>query len=99
MKKRFGLVAAGLLALTMAGCSTQIEKGTSLLKEEKYEEAAEVFEKASGKSSMEREAYRGLGISYFELGSMTKLRQPLRRLWKKESRRRRSYITSLVSLI
>ena len=67
MKKRFGLVAAGLLALTMAGCSTQIEKGTSLLKEEKYEEAAEVFEKASGKSSMEREAYRGLGISYFEL--------------------------------
>ena len=35
MKKRFGLVAAGLLALTMAGCSTQIEKGTSLLKEEK----------------------------------------------------------------
>ena len=51
----------------MAGCSTQIEKGTSLLKGEKYEEAAEVFEKASGKSSMEREAYRGLGISYFEL--------------------------------
>ena len=72
MKKRFGLVAAGLLALTMAGCSTQIEKGTSLLKEEKYEEAAEVFEKASGKSSMEREAYRGLGISYFELGQYDK---------------------------
>ena len=66
MKKRFGLVAAGLLALTMAGCSTQIEKGTSLLKGEKYEEAAEVFEKASGKSSMEREAYRGLGISYLD---------------------------------
>ena len=62
MKKRFGLVAAGLLALTMAGCSTQIEKGTSLLKEEK----------ASGKSSMEREAYRGLGISYFELGQYDK---------------------------
>ena len=72
MKKRFGLVAAGLLALTMAGCSTQIEKGTSLLKEEKYEEAAEVFEKASGKSSMEREAYRWLGISYFELGQYDK---------------------------
>lgn len=54
MKKRFGLVAAGLLALTMAGCSTQIEKGTSLLKEEKYEEAAEVFESV-------REIFHGEG--------------------------------------
>lgn len=68
MKKRFGMVAAAaLLAVMLAGCGTKIEKGTSLLKEEKYDQAAEVFEKASKDADMEKEALRGLGISYYEL--------------------------------
>ena len=80
MKKRFGLVAAGLLALTMAGCSTQIEKGTSLLKEEKYEEAAEVYDKAASafETALEKgvkktpELYNLLGISYMKIGQYDK---------------------------
>ncbi|HIV95944.1 MAG TPA: tetratricopeptide repeat protein, partial [Candidatus Sellimonas avistercoris] len=68
MKKRIGMImAACLLFFTMTGCATQIDKGKSLLEEGKYEEASEAFEKASKDSDMEQEAYRGLGISYYEL--------------------------------
>ncbi|MFQ7311301.1 MAG: tetratricopeptide repeat protein [Sellimonas sp.] len=68
MKRKVSLAAVLLLSgAILTGCATQIEKGTSLLEEKKYEEAAEAFEKASKKSSMEKEAYRGLGISYYEL--------------------------------
>lgn len=68
MKKRIGMImAACLLSFTMTGCATQIDKGKSLLEEGKYEQAAETFEKASKDSDMEKEAYRGLGISYYEL--------------------------------
>lgn len=61
------IVAAGVLSLMMSGCATQIDKGTTLLEEGKYEEAADMFKKASENSSMEKEAYRGLGISYYEM--------------------------------
>lgn len=68
MKKRIGvLMAVCLLSFTMTGCATQIDKGKSLLEEGNYEEASEVFEKATKDSDMEKEAYRGLGISYYEL--------------------------------
>lgn len=68
MKKRIGvLMAACLLSFTMTGCATQIDKGKSLLEEGNYEEASEAFEKATKDSDMEKEAYRGLGISYYEL--------------------------------
>lgn len=73
MKIKTGLiVSAGLLSLLMTGCATQIDKGTALLEEGKYEEAVDIFEKASEKDSMEKEAYRGLGISYYELGQYEK---------------------------
>ena len=67
MKKRIGMImAACLLFFTMTGCATQIDKGKSLLEDGNYEQAAEAFEKASKDSDMEKEAYRGLGISYYE---------------------------------
>lgn len=78
MKKRLGLfLAAGMFVLSLTGCSTQIDKGKSLLEDKKYEEAVEVFQKASKSSSMEKEAYRGLGISYFELKQYKKAAEAL----------------------
>lgn len=68
MKKKLGLLlAAGMLTVSLAGCATQIDKGKSLLEDKKYEEAVKDFQKATETPSMEKEAYRGLGISYFEL--------------------------------
>lgn len=66
------IVTAGVLSMMMTGCTTKIDKGTEFLEEGKYEEAVEMFEKASQKDSMEKEAYRGLGISYYELGQYEK---------------------------
>ena len=92
MKRKGTLAAMFLLSgVILTGCATQIEKGTSLLEEKKYEEAAEAFEKASKKSSMEKEAYRGLGISYYELKQFDRAKKRLRRLWKKEPRRLLSF--------
>lgn len=68
------LLAAGLM---LTGCSTQIDKGTKLLEEKKYEEARKIFQKAVKKESMEKEAYRGLGISYFELKQYDKAKEAL----------------------
>ena len=89
----------GFWRLPWQGVPHRLRKGTSLLKEEKYEEAAEVFEKASGKSSMEREAYRGLGISYFELGQYDKAASAFETALEKGVKKTPEYITSLVSLI
>ena len=68
MRKYTGLIVVlALSGILLTGCATQLEKGTDLLAEEKYEQAAKVFEKATKKESRQAEAYRGLGISYFEL--------------------------------
>lgn len=84
MKKRVSITAMVLLSgLLLSGCATQIEKGTTLLEEKKYEAAAEVFQKASEKSSMEKEAYRGLGISYYELKEYAKAKKALETALKK----------------
>lgn len=66
------IITACIFTLMMSGCTTKIDKGTALLEEGKYEEAVKIFEKASEKDSMEKEAYRGLGISYYELGQYKK---------------------------
>lgn len=58
------LLAAACIGLT--GCADAVKDGTELLKEEKYTEAAENFQKAIDKEKNLGEAYRGLGICYWE---------------------------------
>lgn len=64
MKKVFGLL---VLLLLFTGCAGNIKDGVALLEEGKYEEAAEAFQKDVEKERNLDEAYRGLGIAYFEL--------------------------------
>lgn len=64
MKKIAGLF---ILVLLLTGCAGNINDGVALLEEGKYEQAMEAFEKDVEKRRNLDEAYRGLGIAYFEL--------------------------------
>lgn len=57
-----------ILSVFLIGCASYAEKGTDLLEEEKYEEAAEKFQKGIEKNKDLAENYRGLGLAYWELG-------------------------------
>ncbi len=64
MKKIAGLF---IILLLLTGCTGNIKEGVALLKEGQYEKAVEAFEKDVKKERNLDEAYRGLGIAYFEL--------------------------------
>lgn len=64
MKRIVGLFVALLL---LTGCGRNIKDGVSMLEEGKYDAAVEAFEKDVKKERNLDEAYRGLGIAYFEL--------------------------------
>lgn len=65
MKKIVLVVLVLLIVLT--GCVGNIKDGIALLEEAKYEEAIEAFQKDIEKERNLGDAYRGLGIAYFEL--------------------------------
>ena len=60
------LVLLGAAVLLMSGCAKPVEEGTELLKENKFAEAQEKFQDAVDKGKHTGEAYRGLGICYWE---------------------------------
>lgn len=84
MKKR---VLAGMLVIVLlcgagfAGIQkffkNPLEDGLQYLKEENYTEAIASFEKAIEKEKEPGEAYRGIGIAYWELGNYDKAEEAL----------------------
>lgn len=64
--KQLLAVLLACVCVTFTGCADAVGDGTELLKEEKYTEAAESFQKAIDKEKDLGEAYRGLGICYWE---------------------------------
>lgn len=50
----------------LTGCAKYVEDGTAFLQEGKYDEAIAEFEKAVEDETDLGEAYRGIGIAYFE---------------------------------
>lgn len=62
------IFAALLLAVCigLTGCTDAVEEGAGLLEEGKYTEAAENFQKSVEEGKNLGEAYRGLGICYWE---------------------------------
>ncbi len=67
---KLSLVAIGIfIAILFVGCANHIKTGVSYLEAEKYEAAADVFEKEIEQKKYLDEAYRGLGIAQFELGN------------------------------
>jgi len=55
-----------VLVLSLTGCSNAVEEGTKLLEEGDYKAAQEEFQKSVDQEKDLGEAYRGLGICYFE---------------------------------
>ena len=71
MKKRW-LGVLILCCLFFAGCANAVKEGTAYLEEGKIEEAREKFETSIEKEKDLDEAYRGLGICYWEKSDYTK---------------------------
>ena len=72
MKKRW-LGVLILCCLFFAGCANAVKEGTAYLEEGKIEEAREKFETSIEKEKDLDEAYRGLGICYWEKSDYTTL--------------------------
>ena len=78
-KKKVAALALGAV-FVLSGCqASQIDKGVEYLNEENYEKAAESFSEAvqNGKSEELGQAYKGLGMAYWEMGEYTKARESL----------------------
>ena len=71
MKKRW-LGVLILCCLFFAGCANAVKEGTAYLEEGKIEEARGKFETSIEKEKDLDEAYRGLGICYWEKSDYTK---------------------------
>ena len=71
------LIGTLLSLCLLCGCANKVEEGADLLEKKDFEGAVKVFEQvlSDGKSSsvQEAEAYRGLGMAYFELGQYDKV--------------------------
>ena len=68
-KKVLGMV---ILLGMLTGCAGNIKEGVLLLEDAKYEDAIAIFEQDIEKERNLDEAYRGIGIAYFELGEYEK---------------------------
>ncbi|MBU3875131.1 tetratricopeptide repeat protein [Faecalicatena sp. AGMB00832] len=67
MKK--GVLCILLVACLTAGCQKKvnyIEQGTQQMEEQKYEDAVSSFQQSLEKKEDAQEAYRGLGMAYYE---------------------------------
>lgn len=60
------MVCTVLTMLLLTGCQDEIKEGTKQLEERQYTEAVGYFEKALEKKKNVTEAYRGLGMAYYE---------------------------------
>ena len=67
--KKIRIIMAVMLMMIMVGCSTNLKDGVAFLEEGKYEEAITCFELEIAEGKKLTEAYRGMAISYFELGN------------------------------
>jgi len=72
MKKYLFIIIAAVFLL--GGCAKDEPTGTELLEQERYEEAAEIFAEAIADGREQKEAYRGLGIAYWEQGDFRRAR-------------------------
>ena len=60
------MAAFAVSCVMLAGCANVMEEGSDLLKEKNYTQAQEKFQKSIEKGKDLAEAYRGLGLCYWE---------------------------------
>jgi len=65
--KKYLITLAVVAGLLLGGCNTKELSGTELLEQGSYEAAVEKFEEAIDAGRNIEEAYRGLGIAYWEM--------------------------------
>ena len=66
--KKIKMIAAALVAVLCMGCTMNTKEGAAFLEEGKFAEAITCFEKDIAEEKHLEEAYRGMGIAYFQLG-------------------------------
>ena len=52
--------------LVSVGCTRPTEEGMELFEQKKYDEALEIFQKEAESGKEQAEAYRGMGLVYWE---------------------------------
>ncbi len=65
--KKIRIIAAVIFTVFCMGCSMNTKEGAAFLEEGRYEEAIACFEKDIAEEKHLEEAYRGVGIAYFQL--------------------------------
>lgn len=92
------LVMTGVL---LTGCmgTNYLEEGVSQLEEKQYEEASKSFQKEIDEEKNLDEAYRGMGIAYFEMEEFEKQLMRSGRHWTMGQKKRQRYIILSVSVI
>ena len=64
--KRATLLALAVSACLLTGCTNALKDGTGYLEDGNYKEAVTAFQKAVDEGKKTAEAYRGLGMAYYE---------------------------------
>ena len=92
-KSKYSLVML-LLAVMLAtsGCTSIVKEGTELLEEGNYTEAAEKFQESVDKGKDLGEAWRGLGICYWEEEDYEKAERRLEMHFKTVRRKQQPFI-------
>lgn len=70
-------IAAAAAVCFLTGCADYVKDGTKLLEEGQYQEAIESFQSAIEKDEDAAEAYRGIGMAYYEQQDYEKARENL----------------------
>lgn len=76
MKKRLWIVAVAAVCF-LTGCANYVKDGTKLLEEGQYQEAITSFQNAIDKEKDAAEAYRGIGMAYYEQQDYEQARENL----------------------
>ena len=88
--KRATLLALTVSACLLTGCTNALKDGTGYLEDGNYKEAVTAFQKAVDEGKKTAEAYRGLGMAYYETTHLQKML--LKKRWQQGERRIRSFI-------
>lgn len=82
--KRLGILL--VVSCLLIGCTPNIKDGVTLLEEAKYEEAIAAFQVDVKEKKNLDEAYRGIGIAYFELGKYEEAAEAFEKALKNDAK-------------
>ena len=91
--KRATLLALAVSACLLTGCTNALKDGTGYLEDGNYKEAVTAFQKAVDEGKKTAEAYRGLGMAYYELEDYESAKD-LRKQFQQAEERIRPFIIS-----